>query len=46
MSPRDALAAIVRNLDDFRGNRPFGDDLTLLILEFNSDAAVETAHTA
>jgi sigma-B regulation protein RsbU (phosphoserine phosphatase) len=33
---RNAIADVTRQLDDFRGNRPFADDVTLLIMEFNA----------
>ena len=30
----DAIAQIIKSLDDFREGRPFGDDVTLLLMEF------------
>ncbi|MBS0202685.1 MAG: SpoIIE family protein phosphatase [Planctomycetes bacterium] len=33
-NPQQAVAQIIQRLDDFRGQRPFGDDVTLLLMEF------------
>lgn len=34
-TPRDAIASVIHQLDEFRGSRPFADDVTLLIMEFH-----------
>ena len=36
VSPQESMKGLIQRLDDFRGNRPFADDVTLLILEFNT----------
>jgi sigma-B regulation protein RsbU (phosphoserine phosphatase) len=45
LPPKEAVAQVIQRLDEFRGERPFGDDVTLLMLEFaNADdpASAET----
>ena len=32
--PKEAVDRIIHELDEFRGARPFGDDVTLLLIEF------------
>lgn len=35
--PKEAVAQIIRRLDEFRGDRPFSDDVSLVMLEFDAD---------
>lgn len=38
-SPQVAVTQIIQRLDEFRGQRPFSDDVTLLLMEFAIDTA-------
>lgn len=37
LPPKDAVTQIIDCLNDFRQDRPFSDDVTLLLLEFSTD---------
>jgi phosphoserine phosphatase RsbU/P len=36
--PEDAVSEIIARLDEFRGERPFADDVTLLLIEFGAES--------
>lgn len=38
VAPTEAMAQIIKSLDDFRQDRPFSDDVTLLLLEFAAES--------
>lgn len=41
--PKQAVEQIIQCLDDFRGDRPFGDDVTLLMIDFSTELDSEDA---
>jgi serine phosphatase RsbU (regulator of sigma subunit) len=41
--PTEAIARIIHRMDEFREDRPYGDDVTLLLLEFADPAAAASS---